>query len=197
MAKLTPPDASYLSREETLRIARQKGIAGLSTLQSLLSLYTKSPSILDPQILLSLIAFTSARDPWTTPLAVSNTTSVLSKHAHQTHTPSFIIDYILQQFIRPLFAKSKPEAITASGRKAMPSSAPPRRFESADQELTSKRWMYQVPYTITVFEWIVANSSVSSLFPVAEPHPKYRNHRFLCVLPILHLRFVHLQFYTR
>ena len=46
----------------------------------------------------------------------------------------------------------------------MPSSAPPRRFEAKDLDEKSRPWMFEVPYTIVVFEWAVLNSSVSPPF---------------------------------
>jgi hypothetical protein len=148
--------------QANLKIARQKGIAGLLIFQeTLLKLYEGPPENLDPQVLLSCIAFSSPHDPWTTAYSLSIAQDILSKYEHQSHTSAFIVDYVLQQFIRPLFSISKrPKAITASGRKAMSSSAPPRKFDAADHDPVNLPWMYEVPYTITVFEWAVSNSTV-------------------------------------
>ena len=42
----------------------------------------------------------------------------------------------------------------------MPSSAPPRRFEAKDADEKDKPWMFDTPYSVTVLEWAVGNSSV-------------------------------------
>lgn len=89
--------------------------------------------MLKPEILISLTAFTNPLDAWSTPVTLSLATALLSTHTHQTQNSDFIATYLLQNFIRPLFLKSKKiESITVSGRKAMPTSAPTKRFDAAE-----------------------------------------------------------------
>ncbi|KAG0651535.1 tRNA nucleotidyltransferase [Hyphodiscus hymeniophilus] len=145
-------------RDRVILFARQKGVTGLCALQTLLDIQTL-PQNIDPRILLALTAFTSSRDPWTTTVSESTATAILSKLLSHVRSKSFIVDHVLHTFIRPLFSKSKLEAVTASGRKAMPSSAPPPRFDVKSADERAKPWMFDVPYAITVFEWAVANSS--------------------------------------
>jgi hypothetical protein len=152
--------------DSALLTARQKGLAGLLTLsESLLAAYTAIPESLDPKLLLTLIAF-SSQDPWTTPTSRNLSTEILSNYNHQTLTSSFINNYILQQVIRPIFSLAKrPSTITPSGRKAMPTSAPPRRYDASDLDPVNLPWIYEKPYTITVFEWAVVNSTVRIFSP--------------------------------
>jgi hypothetical protein len=85
------------------------------------------------------------------------------ENAHEVEGPDFIIDFLLQSIIRPLFSKSKPAAITAAGRKSMPSSAPPRNYNISESlDPARKPWKYTSPFSIAVLEWAVTNSSVNN-----------------------------------
>lgn len=79
----------------------------------------------------------------------------------QIRSEEFVVDFILQKFIRPLFSKSKPDTITTAGRKAIPSSAPRKPFDVAELERASRPWKYDAVYSVTVFGWMVENVSVS------------------------------------
>ena len=130
---------------------------------------------MDPETLLTLLSFTSPRDPWSTPFTLRTSTYLLSLHTAQTETTDFITNFLLQSIIRPLFSKSKPIAVTSSGRKSMPTSAPPKKFDAGGNNRSTKPWKYEAPYTITVLEWTVLNSSVGlsprlgSTRPSAQP----------------------------
>ncbi|KAF8849142.1 hypothetical protein BDZ45DRAFT_604813 [Acephala macrosclerotiorum] len=123
---------------------------------------TKASSALDPNILISILAFTSARDPWTTPTAQKVAESLLSSNCIQAQSEKFIF-FVLHVFIRPLFSKSKPDAITSTGRKAMPTSAPPKRYDVAASDRASKPWKYESPYSITVFSWLATVASQDTI----------------------------------
>jgi hypothetical protein len=175
--KITVAGAST-SEDEVLLVARKMIDAGLVAIQSLLDLHTNPNPAISPQILRSLLAFTSSRDSWTTPLSLSTTAAILSRYQQQTQSKDFIVDYVLQGFIRPLFSKAKPEAVTASGRKAMPSSAPRRRFDVKDEEERTRPWMHDVPQTVSIFEWAVKSSSVG-LFVTSLPTCCHTNDTFI------------------
>lgn len=125
------------------------------------SLSSTQPPDLDPQILLSLLAFTNARDPWTIPSTLTSAKSLLSKHSGQLSSADFVIKFLIQSFIRPLFSKSKPSAITSTGRKAMETSAPPKKIDFNELDQSSKPWKYDAVYAVTVFGWAAENVSVS------------------------------------
>jgi hypothetical protein len=157
-------DSNIKAIEQALETAQSLGIYGLKCLQTLLALHSSASDILDPEILLSAISFMSSRDRWTTVSSESTATSILSARYHQTQTPEFIITFILQSIIRPLFSKSKPAGITATGRKAMTSTVPPRNYNISDSfDPAQKPWKYTSPFSIPVFEWTVENSSVATL----------------------------------
>lgn len=151
-----------------ISLARHKGTLGLSALKYLLGFFPESPNKsstqLDPNILTAILAFTSSRDSWTTSAAQGLAQSLLSFYTSQIHSKEFIIDHVIQSFIRPLFSKSKPEAITSTGRKAMPTSAPPKKHDVAELDRGSRPWKYEAPYSVTVFAWAVNNASVCYYF---------------------------------
>lgn len=80
-------------------------------------------------------------------------------------TGDFLINYVLQSFIRPLFSKSKPTTITAAGGPAIQSSAPKPRTTTELLIREAKPWKYEKPCSIPVLEWAVANIPVEILKP--------------------------------
>lgn len=152
-------------------ISQQLGLHGLRCLRTLLALLSQPAGTSSYNIFLSAISFTSSRDSWTTISSQSIATSILQEHLHEVEYPEFIIDFVLQSIIRPLFSKSKPAAITATGRKAMPSSAPPHNYTVSESlNPARKPWKYTSPFSIAVLEWAVTNSSVNShasFFPLS------------------------------
>lgn len=135
-------------------------------LKSLILLHVDlvSTEVINPKVLISAIAYTNPLDRWTDAAMMASANTLLSHFATQSMSTKFIINDILTDFIRPLFSKTKRlETITASGRKAMESSAPPARFD-AGKEMDHKNqpWRYDAVYTITVLGWVVENIDVSS-----------------------------------
>ncbi|CZR63290.1 uncharacterized protein PAC_13187 [Phialocephala subalpina] len=152
-------DISEVVRASAVDLARYKGILGLSCLKILLQdPSAKGSSQLDSTILISIIAFTVPRDPWTTPAAKKIAESLLSAHCIEVQSEKFVV-YVLHVFIRPLFSKSKPDTITSAGRKAMPSSAPPKRHDVTASDRASKPWKYESPYSVAVFAWLAKVAS--------------------------------------
>lgn len=159
-ARLTVPDESSTSTK-ILQIAKQKGHLGLQSLRILGNLHSDSNTQLDARILLAIIAFSSTRDLWTTPSSLRIAKQLLTSHSSIIKSSKFINEDVLQSFIRPLFSKSKPSAITSTGRQAMPTSAPPKRYNIQEQDRSSRPWKYDAVYSTTVFVWTVENASVS------------------------------------
>lgn len=144
-------------------ISQQLGLDGLRCLQTLLTFLSPVSGASCHSAFLSAISFTSSRDPWTTTSSQSIATDILRENVHEVEGPEFIIDFLLQSIIRPLFSKSKPAAITAAGRKAMPSSAPPRNYNISESlDPARKPWKYTSPFSIAVLEWAVTKSSVNN-----------------------------------
>jgi len=116
--------------------------------------------------MLSCIVY-SSRDPWAGSSVSKIATNHISKHKERIYSREFIVDFLLQAFIRPIFSSSRPSTITSTGRKAMPSSAPVKSLD-VGAERRNKPWKYDTVYAVTVLEWAVLNSTVSytcSVFP--------------------------------
>ncbi|RDW69699.1 hypothetical protein BP6252_08719 [Coleophoma cylindrospora] len=150
-----PGDRDAAQMKQSLQAAISMGEAGLDAITNLIQLNTQVALKLENQVLLSLIAFTDKRDVWTSQKSLSNAQAILSRCSEQIKSKEFLVDFLLKETIRPLFSKSKPAAITSTGRKAMPTSAPPRRFETADMDPANKPWKFKDLWAITVFNWIV------------------------------------------
>ncbi|GAW21640.1 hypothetical protein ANO14919_111630 [Xylariales sp. No.14919] len=83
-----------------------------------------------------------------------------SEKAPKTEQARFITEDVLTDFLRPLFAKSRPITVTASGRPAAFPEPPSRYsqgdgFGGADDVTVTKPWKYTRRYAVTVFEWAV------------------------------------------
>ncbi|KAI0200276.1 hypothetical protein F4808DRAFT_164754 [Astrocystis sublimbata] len=91
-----------------------------------------------------------------------------NEESHKTEQARFITEDIVTGFLRPLFAKSRPATVTASGHPAAFPEPPPRYgqgdgFGGGDDILNTKPWKYTRQYAITVFEWAVENTNTDSL----------------------------------
>lgn len=148
--------------------------AALSCLDTL-ALQVPSHS-LSPQTLLRITAFSSLKD------APSNTAdAILSRALHseegQEKTTSFIIDTILQSYLRPLFSKATTK-LTPAGRPSAyqdTTSLPDTRL---NQETPT--WKTECPRAVAVFRWAVANSDVSTAPSPSLPLPfTFSSHRIL------------------
>ncbi|KAF2968139.1 hypothetical protein GQX73_g5467 [Xylaria multiplex] len=85
------------------------------------------------------------------------------KKPPKTERARFITEDVLTDFLRPLFAKSRPTTVTASGRPAAfpePASRYSQGdgFGGADEATITKPWKYTQRYAVTVFEWAVENT---------------------------------------
>lgn len=141
------------------RLLSQRGLEAISILLSSEILSSAKP---DQDVLLSLVAFTDSRDAWTTSASHQKAQELLERFSKEVDNSDFLVEFILKHFIRPLFSRSKPAAITATGRKAMATSAPQKGFDPADLDPANKPWKFKDVYAITVFQWAVNHSQVSS-----------------------------------
>ncbi|KAF7945706.1 uncharacterized protein EAE97_004744 [Botrytis byssoidea] len=106
--------------------------------------------------LLSLIPFTSTNYAWTTCQSQPIAITILDKYESYAKSPEFLVNHLLRSFIRLIFSEAPtPESITASSRKAFPSSAPPRHFDILESSPSKQPWRSTIPYTIPVLQWIV------------------------------------------
>ena len=138
-----------------------KSHLGLSLLQTLREDWQ---STLTDRALLTLTAFAGDGDPWSTPKTRDIATSVLLNQGGKNSIGgdrliTLISQTILLTTLRPLFSRSRPAAITRSGRKA---AFPQDERDGHDlmnkDTPESKPWKFRHVYAITVFTWAVDNA---------------------------------------
>ncbi|PQE26637.1 tRNA nucleotidyltransferase protein [Rutstroemia sp. NJR-2017a BVV2] len=146
----------------------------LTSLSYILSLRPSPTAIPSDPTLLSLICYTSPHAPWNTSQSHTLSTTLLAPHKEYLQSSNFLIAYLLQGFIKPLFSKAaRPATITPAARKAAPSSAPPRHFDFRENDPANQPWRSGVPYAMIVLDWIVGNIDPpllrSTAFPLLIP----------------------------
>ena len=139
---------------------RAQGELGLDILNTLLTKHGAKP---DTATLLTIAAFSNSDDGWTTTSSAALARGLLDKHfgdRDEEQRARFITEDVLTGFLRPLFSKSRPATVTASGRKA--EFVEPTRYDGGDDAEARKPWKYERRYAVSVFEWAVEHSDVSS-----------------------------------
>lgn len=116
----------------------------------------------DPDILLSIVAYTDAEDPWTQRTVQEAAEQVLSYHQKQLISHEFIIEHVLLGYIRPLFSDSQPTSVTSQGRKALTHMVQkPRHLR--DLDASKKPWKFREVSAMAVLRWAIRNMDVSNL----------------------------------
>ncbi|KAK7996798.1 hypothetical protein PG989_004838 [Apiospora arundinis] len=149
-----------------------KGELGLNILHALTS---RHPSFtLNPPTLLSVVSYTNPQDPWTSDASAEIARNLLQsqfspleppprgekkKAAASSSKADFITDTLLTQHLRPLFSKSRPATVTASGRKAAFVEAPDAAML---EDRAAKAWKYTHVYAVTVFDWAVRAAAATT-----------------------------------
>ncbi|KAB8297725.1 hypothetical protein EYC80_001527 [Monilinia laxa] len=154
------------------KIKQYKGKYALCILSIsyLFEIYSKSPSQPKNSTLLSLLPFANITNPWTTPQSQQIATMILEKHSLYIQSSEFLVTYLLQSFIRPIFSKTPaPKSVTASSRKAAPSSTPSRHFDIRESSPSRQPWRSNIPYTIPVLKCIIESISSEILRTQAFP----------------------------
>lgn len=122
----------------------------------------------DAQVFYTLIALADAGQTWTTAAAAESARQLLGQAfaaADATAKPRWIVDGILKQYLRPLFARSRPATITESGRKTEYSSSGgggggAKTDGSHSESPRNKPWKYVDLRAISVFSWAVHEADV-------------------------------------
>lgn len=109
--------------------------------------------------LITIIAFTDAHQPWSSEAAAAEALKIADSQFAVRSRDSFVVDGILQNYLRPLFSKSRPATVTASGRKAEFSEEadPHQGLENETRKI--KPWKYGDLRATSVFAWAVASAS--------------------------------------
>ena len=109
-------------------------------------------------ILTCLASFTDLNDPWTCSEA-SHHAYILLRDFEASENLSNTLTSLLQEQIKPLFAKTRNPAITQQGRRAVdPISGSATIHSDLDGE--TKPWKYHDAYSVTVFQWVLKHLDV-------------------------------------
>ena len=133
-----------------------------AALAALWSLGAEADQLQDA-LLLSVIPYATARQPWTTETAASTAGRLLDKYRPGEKQQGFIISGVLQRYLRPIFSKST-SAVTAEGRPALFRELPPAGGFHAQKA----SWKEAGPHIVAVFDWAVEASEV-----LPHPPPRY------------------------
>lgn len=166
-------DDDYPEYEQVAHHSREIAPYGLSILQILVNFYSIKLSV---DTLLTVISFTdpAVADPWTTQEACDIARELLSQQLLHHFNQLDLIETILKDYLRPAFSKSRPKAVTASGRKAeFPEEDDPHRG-LADDTREVKPWKYEDHRAIVVFHWAVLNTDVSLVASISTCLPLRR-----------------------
>ena len=112
---------------------------------------------IDEDLLVKLTAVTDPQDSWTTPVAASAASRILSEQLPTPRLTEFFTVKILQGTLKPLFMKSPSSRITASGR--------PSQYTIVDDRSrdfqAAQPWRNQAPWVEAMVQWAVSASTVS------------------------------------
>lgn len=150
----------YPEYEQVAHRSRDLAPYGLDILRILYKGYSITFNV---DTLLTVISFTApgVTDPWTTQETCDTARDLLSQQLLHKLNRSDLTETILKEYLRPAFSKSRPKAVTASGRKAeFPEEDDPHRG-LADDTKEAKPWKYEDHRAITVFHWMVFTAEVS------------------------------------
>ena len=142
-------------------VAREHALSshGLTLLSLLLKIYT--PHQYDRStipLFTCLASFSDPTDALTTPQISSQAAFLLEKHVDPIQLPS-LLHSLLQNRIKPLFARSKNPAITSQGRKAI-DPLPSNDNLHSDLDAENKPWKYRDVYIVTLFQWVLMQLDV-------------------------------------
>jgi hypothetical protein len=153
-------DEESLEYEQVAQHSREMAPLGLKVLRVLSEEYSAAFS---EDTVLTVISFTGPKDPWTTQEACDLAGALMTEQLAHHQDLSTLNEGILKGYLRPLFSKSKPKAVTASGRKAAFPEEDDTHRGLMDETKEVKPWKYVDHRATTVFQWVVSTATVSEL----------------------------------
>lgn len=138
-----------MSLHGLLLLSHLQKLAPLSSHESRTAVYT------------CLASFSDDSDPWTSSQAGDLARS-LAEEIIVPEKISEVLHALLQEKIRPLFAKVKNPAVTQQGRKAI-DPLPIDTTAHSDMDVEAKPWKYRDMYIVTVFQWVLKHLDVSTM----------------------------------
>lgn len=131
---------------------------GILLLSHVQKIYPLSPDQSIVGLLTSLVSFSDLNDPWTCTRAREQARSLVEYYVGHREL-STLLTQLLQERVKPLFARSKNPAITQQGRKAI-DPLPSNATAHSGLDAETKPWKYRDVYIVTVFQWILTRLTV-------------------------------------
>lgn len=153
------------TRTRVIHHCAQLAPAVLQALELLVA-KTHPPEITNDQLLLTLAALTINTPEWKLSGRDSRRASTLLAQllGNDDAKDTFIIEGILQGYLRPLFSKSKPASVTESGRKVEFTDPAAGRGEGIpDDSAVTKPWKYLDFRAVPLVAWAVDEANVRFL----------------------------------
>ena len=141
-------------------------LAGLRLVSHLHHLVPEIRVHYDPVEIACISAFTHVKDPWTRLESIEVAQGLLTSYLEiiDPRQCGELINSLLRETVRPLFTKSKSNAITGQGRKAINPSRGDLVALGSDIEV--KPWKHRQVYVVTVFRWALEQLSVCVSVPL-------------------------------
>lgn len=112
---------------------------------------------------MTAIAHTDPSLPWTTVEAARQAADVVLAAVGAKGKAALVADDVLRDYLRPLFSKSRPAAVTASGRKAAFAEEPGAHGSLALETRAAKPWKHTDLRAVPVFAWALCEVDVRLL----------------------------------
>ncbi|RJE18606.1 hypothetical protein PHISCL_09051, partial [Aspergillus sclerotialis] len=159
-ANITDLDHVSDEQKKVLRDNRLKSSLAVSVISLLSTTFPIWKASNASDIITTLASFTVIEDPWTVQESFAISAEVLQKFITETSSDKNIlfwplIEEVLKQRVKPLFAKTKNPAITPGGRKNF-HPIPLPRFDASTLDPETRPWKNNDVYTTSVFAWIVS-----------------------------------------
>lgn len=150
------PTPDFIAKEHEFSL---KGLQLLSHLQELLPVSPPESTIM---LYTCLASFSDSDDAWTSQTAEQQAQDLAETSITPDQIPG-LIHALLEERVKPLFARSRNPAITQQGRKAI-NPLPIPTSASIDVDVEAKPWKYGDMYIVTVFQWVLHHLDVSSTY---------------------------------
>ena len=120
---------------------------------------------LDDEALLCLVAYSDGRAPWTTDQIRNEAVVILNQQLIPTRRPYFVINTVMESFLKPIFSQSRSSRVTASGRR-MHYDRVSRSAADSDTATSQPLWTGKGAYSIFILHWALSECDVGTAEPL-------------------------------
>ncbi|TLS27977.1 hypothetical protein PpBr36_01723 [Pyricularia pennisetigena] len=162
------PTAADVQRDVAAVVARCHPLAesGLAVIKCILQNHRPggrdATDLIGPQVLMTAVAYADPSQPWTTPVASQLAQEIIEAiiSATDVDRDAVIVDWVLKDYLRPLFTRSKPATVTDSGRKAHFAPEPESTGGVLDRETrAAKPWKHVDLRAVPAFAWALKEAN--------------------------------------